>query len=111
MTMVLSYLQAHLEELAQAGLHVISAMPNWIVTAAPLLYSDGGPAASSRPAPKLDLAATGNTPVGWHISFDDSELPFDPNCAKDGVVAVLDSSHHPDRCISGATLPEFRRNC
>jgi len=110
MPMVLSYLQAHLEELAQAGLHVVSAMPNWMVTAAPLLYSDGGPAVSSRPAPKLDLAATGNTPVGWHISFADSGLPFDPNGAEDVVVAVLDTAHHPDRLISAATRPEFRRN-
>lgn len=110
MPMALSYLQAHLEELAQAGLHVVSAMPNWIVTAAPLLYSDGGPAVSPRPAPKLDLAATGNTPVGWHLSFADSGLPFDPNGAEDVVVAVLDTAHHPDRLISAATRPEFRRN-
>src|SRR5260370_7891404 len=103
MTMVLSYLQAHLEELAQAGLHVISAMPNWIVTAAPLLYSDGGPAASSRPAPKLDLAATGNTPVGWHISFPDSGLPFDPNGAKDLLIPVLVSQHLPTRFIRAPT--------
>jgi len=44
MPLALSYLQAHLEELAQAGLNLVSAMPNWLVTAAPQYHSDGGPA-------------------------------------------------------------------
>jgi subtilase family protein len=108
--MAISYLQAHLEELAQAGLHVVSAMPNWLVTAAPLLYSDGGPAAPPRPAPQLDLAAADNLPVGWRISFMDAGLPFDPNDAEDVTVAVLDTAHHPDRLLSAATRPEFKRN-
>src|SRR5690348_11132970 len=47
--MALSYLQGNLEQLAQAGLHVVSAMPNWTVMAAPLLYSNGGPAIPPRP--------------------------------------------------------------
>ena len=38
MPLALSYLQAHLEELAQAGLNVVSAMPNWLVTAATHLH-------------------------------------------------------------------------
>ena len=44
MPLALSYLQAHLEEMAQTGLNVVSAMPNWLVTAAPQYHSDGGPA-------------------------------------------------------------------
>jgi Subtilase family len=108
--MALSYLQAHLEELAQSGLHVVSAMPNWLVAAAPLLYSDGGPAAPPRSAPQLDLAAADNLPVGWHVTFADPGLPFDPNGAEDVIVAVLDTAHYADRVISAATRPEFRRN-
>ncbi|HEX6109186.1 MAG TPA: hypothetical protein VFZ02_07190, partial [Ktedonobacteraceae bacterium] len=69
MPLALSYLQAHLEELAQAGLNLVSAMPNWLVTAAPQYHSDGGPAVPPRPAPQLDLAAADSLPVGWHISF------------------------------------------
>src|SRR5581483_6533250 len=42
--MALSYLQAHLEHLAQKGLYIVSAMPNWLVTAAAPFYGDGGPA-------------------------------------------------------------------
>jgi subtilase family protein len=110
MPMALSYLQAHLEELAQSGLHVVSAMPNWLVAAAPLLYSDGGPAAPPRSAPQLDLAAADNLPVGWHVTFADPGLPFDPNGAEDVIVAVLDTAHYADRVISAAARPEFRRN-
>ena len=50
--MALSHLQGKLEQLVQAGLHVVSAMPNWLVTAAPLLYGEGGPASLPRPAPR-----------------------------------------------------------
>jgi hypothetical protein len=110
MPMALSYLQAHLEELAQAGLHLVSAMPNWLVTTAPLLYSDGGPASPPRPAPNLDLPAPGNPPLGWRVSFVDPGLAFDPNDAEDVIVAVLDTAHHPARLISAASRPEFRRN-
>lgn len=110
MPMALSYLQAHLEELAQSGLHVVSAMPNWLVAAAPLLYSDGGPAAPPRSAPQLDLAAADNLPVGWHVTFADPGLPFDPNGAEDVIVAVLDTAHYADRVIGAAARPEFRRN-
>src|SRR5712692_1881564 len=110
MPMTLSYLQAHLEELAQAGLHVVSAMPNWLVTAAPLFYGDGGPAVPPRSSPKLDLPAAGNAPVGWRVSFVDPGLPFDPRGAADVVVAVLDTAHNPDLLTSAAARPEFRRN-
>lgn len=110
MPMALSHLQAHLEELAQSGLYVVSAMPNWLVAAAPLLYSDGGPAAPPRLAPQLDLAAADNLPIGWHVTFADPGLPFDPNGAEDVIVAVLDTAHYADRVISAAARPEFRRN-
>lgn len=108
--MALSYVQANLEYLAQAGLHVVSAMPNWLVTAAPVYYGEGGPATPPRPAPKLDLPTTGNPPLSWHVSFMDSGLPLDPNGAEEVLVAVLDTAHHPDRLRSAATRPEFRRN-
>lgn len=108
--MALSYLQAHLEQLTQAGLHILSAMPNWLVTAAPLLYSDGGPALPPRPAPRIELAGAGNVPVGWHFSFGDASLLVNQPGAEDVLVAVLDTAHHPDRVRSAATRPEFRRN-
>src|SRR6266700_3667493 len=38
--MTLSYLQRHLEHLMQTGLHLVSAMPNWLVSAAPQYYSE-----------------------------------------------------------------------
>jgi Subtilase family len=110
MPLALSYLQAHLEELVQAGLNVVSAMPNWLVTAAPQLYSDGGPAVPPRPAPQVDLAAADNLPVGWHISFVDPGLPVHPNDAEDVIVAVLDTTQHPDRLISASMRPELKRN-
>ena len=110
MPLALSYLQAHLEELAQAGLNVVSAMPNWLVTVAPQLHCDGGPAVPPRPAPQLDLAAADSLPVGWHISFLDTGLPFDPESAEDVLIAVLDTAQHPDRVINAAMRPEFRRN-
>ncbi|HZR43718.1 MAG TPA: hypothetical protein VFB12_26635, partial [Ktedonobacteraceae bacterium] len=58
--MALSFLQGHLEHLAQVGLHIVSAMPNWLVTAAPLFYGDGGPAIPPRSAPTLDVPSPGN---------------------------------------------------
>lgn len=110
MPMALSYLQAHLEELLQAGLNVVSAMPNWLVTAARQLYSEGGPAVPPRPAPQLDLAAADNLPVGWHISFVDPVMPSHLNDTEDVIVAVLDTAQHPDRLISASTRPELKRN-
>ena len=43
MPLALSYLHVHLEQLAQEGLVIVSAMPNWLVTAAPVFYGYGGP--------------------------------------------------------------------
>lgn len=110
MPMALSYLQAHLEQLAQTGLHLVSAMPNWLVTAAPSFYGDGGPALPPQPAPALDLPTSGNPPLGWHISFVDQGLPLEPNGAEEVMIAVLDTAHHPDRLRSAAARPELRRN-
>ncbi len=110
MPMALSYLQSNLERLAQVGLHLVSAMPNWLVTAAPLLYGEGGPAMPPLPTPMLDQLASGSAPVGWHISFADQGLPFDPNEAEEVTVAVLDTAPHPDCLRGAATRPEFRRN-
>jgi subtilisin family serine protease len=110
MPLALSYLQAHLEELAQSGLNVVSAMPNWLVTVAPQFHSNGGPAVPPRPAPQLDLAAADRQPLGWHISFSDTGLPFDSNDAEDVLVAVLDTAQHRDRLMNAAMRPEFRRN-
>jgi len=108
--MALSHLQAQLERLAQVGLHLLSAMPNWLVTAAPVLYGNGGPALPPRPAPKLDLPAVGDAPVGWYISFVDQGTPLDPNGAPEVLVAVLDTAHHPDDLLRDAYLPEYSRN-
>lgn len=108
--MALTYLQAHLEQLEQAGLRLLSAMPNWLITAAPVLYSRGGPASPPQPAPSVDVPTTGNPPVGWHMSVVDQSVPLDPRGAEEVMVVVLDTAHHPDRLRSAATRPEFRRN-
>lgn len=108
--LALSYLQAHLEQLAQEGLALLSAMPNWLVAAAPVFYSDSGPALPPRPAPSLDQPASENTPVGWHFSFIDQVAPLHPTGTEDVVVAILDTAYHMDRVRSSATRPEFRRN-
>ncbi|HZO72442.1 MAG TPA: S8/S53 family peptidase [Ktedonobacteraceae bacterium] len=108
--MALSYLQGHLEHLAQIGLHLVSAMPNWLVTAAPLCYGEGGPAIPPHPAPVLDVAATGNSLLGWRINVLDRSLPLDSRGAEDVVVAVLDTAQQADRIRSAASRPELRRN-
>lgn len=108
--MTLSYLQAHLEYLAQQGLCLVSAMPNWLVTAAPLLYGEGGPALPPRPAPALDVPAAANALLGWHVKLLEQGIPLDAKGAEDVLVAVLDTAHHPDRIRSAATRPELRRN-
>jgi subtilase family protein len=110
MPLALSHLQAHLDELAQSGLNVVSAMPNWLVTVAPQLHGDGGPALPPSPAPHVDLAAADTVQVGWHISFSDTGLPLDTGGAEDVLVAVLDTAQHPDRVVNAAMRPEFRRN-
>jgi Subtilase family len=107
--MALSYLQGHLEHLAQAGLYVVSAMPNWLVTAAPF-YADGGPALPPHPSPVLPSPAPANALSGWRIRLMDSGIPLDSKGAEDVLVAVLDTSPHPDRLRSAATRPELRRN-
>jgi len=108
--MALSYLQGHLEHLAQAGLHVVSAMPNWLVTAAPFFYADGGPAQPPHPSPALPIPAPANALSGWRIRLMDAGIPLDAKGAEDVLVAVLDTSPHPDRLRSAATRPELRRN-
>src|SRR5579883_1691933 len=80
--MALSYLQGHLEHLAQIGLHLVSAMPNWLVTAAPLCYGEGGPAIPPHPAPVLDVTATGNSLLGWRVNVLDHSFPLDSGALK-----------------------------
>ena len=108
--MALSYLQGHLERLAQVGLHIVSAMPNWLVTAAPLLYATGGPALPPRPSPTLDVPGPGNSLIGWHLRLVEQGLPLDSKGAEDVLVAVLDTAHHPDLIRGAASCPELRRN-
>jgi len=109
--MALSYLQEHLEELAQSGLSLVSAMPNWLVIATPSLYTPGGPALPPKPAPPIELAGIANTmPLGWHLSFVDPGIALaSPNPAP-VTVAILDTALHPDRVRSAALRPELRRN-
>jgi hypothetical protein len=108
--LALSYIQSNLESLAQAGLHIVSAMPNWLVSAAPFLYSSGGPAMPPVPAPELDVpASTGGRP-GWRVLFTDAGLPLHPNGAEDVVVAVLDTAHRSERIRAAVTRPELKRN-
>lgn len=107
----LYYLREHLEELAQSGLHLVSAMPNWLVIAAPSLYNPGGPALPPKPAPPIELAGVANTlPLGWHLSFADAGISLASQDAAPVTVAVLDTAQHPDRVRSAALRPELRRN-
>jgi hypothetical protein len=110
MPLAIAHLQVRLEELAERGLRLVSIMPNWLVTAAPLYYGAGGPALPPRPAPRLDLPTAGEPPLGWHISFVDERLLLDPNGAAGVVVAVLDTAVEAERLLSSAQRPEFRRN-
>jgi hypothetical protein len=108
--LALSYLQAHLEQLAREGLTLLSVMPNWLVAATPAFYSDNGPALPPRPAPSVDQPGSDNAPAGWHFSLLDQVTPLHPTGTEDVVVAVLDTAYHSDRIRSSATRPEFRRN-
>lgn len=108
--MALSYLQGHLEHLAQVGLHVVSAMPNWLVAAAPFFYADGGPALPPRPSPVVPASPPANALSGWRIRLLDAGIVLDSKGAEDVQVVVLDTAPHPDRIRSAAARPELRRN-
>lgn len=108
--MTLSYIQRQLERLAQVGLRILSAMPNWLVTAAPALYGSGGPAVPPRPAPSIDISGSANAFVGWQFSLPDHQSWLDPNGAQDVTVAVLDTAQHADLVYNAANRPELSRN-
>ena len=109
--MALSYIQSHLEQLAQMGLYVLSAMPNWLMTAAPFFYEEGGAAVPPRAAPIPNVPSFANTLPGWHIKLLDQHIPLvDGRGADDVVVAILDTAIHPDRIQSAASRPELRQN-
>ncbi len=108
--LAISYLQGHIERLAQTGLYLVSAMPNWLVGAAPAFYADGGPAAPPRSAPQLSLSAEGDTSGGWHLSFLDSAIPFDPSGAQDVLVAVLDTAPTSNQLYRAASQPELSQH-
>ncbi len=110
MPMAISYLHANLEQLAQEGLAIVSVMPNWLVTAAPVFYGNGGPAQPPRPASLTDHSVDSNVSVGWRMAFVGQTISLDRNGAEDVVVAILDTAQHPDRLRSAATRPELRRN-
>lgn len=111
MPMALSYLQGHLEQLAEGGLHLVSAMPNWLVTAASsVLYGNGGPAFPPHPAPLLDLPTPTNEPIGWRLSFAEQGFSLDPNGAEEVLVAVLDTAQSTDRIWTAASRPAMGRN-
>lgn len=107
--MALSYLQGHLEHLAQVGLHVVSAMPNWLMAAAPY-YVDGGPALPPRPSPAMPASMPINALSGWRVRLLDAGIPLDSKGAEDVQVVVLDTAPHPDRIRSAASRVELRRN-
>jgi subtilisin family serine protease len=108
--MALTYLQRHLDQLAERGLHVVSAMPNWLVMAAPLLYGEGGAAYPPRPAPTLDVPGQSGGLLGWRLHVLEQNLALDVRGGEDVLVAVLDTAQHPDRLRSAALRPEWRRN-
>jgi hypothetical protein len=114
--LALAYIQANLEQLAQGGLHIVSAMPNWLVTAAPASYGGGGPALPPVPAPAVTTLEppgaphTPGAPTGWHLDFAEPGLPLDPKGAEDVLVVVLDTARHPRVLQAAATHPDLRRN-
>ncbi len=108
MPMAVSYILMHLEQLSRAGLHLVSVMPNWLVTAAPLLYGGGGPAMP--PVQTTNSAAAGNRPTRWHISFLESWVQFDPRQAGDVTVAVLDTAYAPGKLLNVARHPAYLSN-
>ena len=112
MPMALAHIQSHLEQLAQSGLHVVSAMPNWLVTAAPSNYGSGGPALPPVPAPDLSVLDPigSGAPTGWHVVCAEPGLPLNPNGAEDVLVAVLDTAQHPNLLQTAATRYDLRRN-
>src|SRR5258708_11729238 len=87
--LALTYLQAPLEQLAQQGLALLSAMPNLLVPPAPLLFRDGGPALPPPPAPALDLPASGDAPLGWHFPFIHHIAQLHPTGPQAGAVAAF----------------------
>jgi subtilisin family serine protease len=89
---------------------VVSAMPNWLMTAAPFYYADGGPALPPRPSPVVPVSPPANALSGWRIRLLDAGIPLDSKGAEDVQVVVLDTAPHPDRIRSAATRPELRRN-
>lgn len=113
MPLALAYIQGYLEQLAQAGLQIVSAMPNWLVTAAPASYGGGGPALPPVPAPGLTTLEPGVSPgvsTGWYLDFAETGLPLDPKGAEDVLVAVLDTARHPRVVQTAATHPDLKRN-
>ena len=110
LTEALSQIQGRLEMLAQVGLQVLSAMPNWLTRAAPLYYTDGGTPLPPRPAPLLDVPASGNSLIAWHTSLLDQGFPLDAKGGEDALVVVLDTALYPDRIRNAATRLELRRN-
>ena len=110
LTEALSQIQGRLEILAQVGLHVLSAMPNWLTRAAPLYYTDGGTPLPPRPAPLPDISASSNSYVSWHTSLLDQSFPLDTEGGENALVVVLDTALYPDRIRNAATRPELRRN-
>ena len=110
LTEALSQIQGRLEALAQVGLQVLSAMPNWLTRAAPLYYTDGGTPLPPRPAPLLDVPASGNSFIGWRTSLLDQGFPLDAKGGEDALVVVLDTAFYPDRIRNAATRLELRRN-
>jgi hypothetical protein len=106
----LSSIHANLGQFAQSGLYIVSAMPNWLMMAAPLLFGEGGPVVPPQPAPSLDVPAPANALVGWHMKFLDRQVTRDLRDAEDVLIVVLDTAQHPDRIRGAATRPELRRN-
>lgn len=111
MPMALSYIQSHLEQLAQVGLWIMSAQPNWLMSAAPVLYGDGGPPIPPRPAPVVELAdPSEDMRTRWHITSQDLDEELAATPGEEVLVAILDTSPNPDRVLSAATRLDFRHN-
>ncbi|WP_170142570.1 S8 family serine peptidase [Thermosporothrix hazakensis] len=108
--MTISYIQSRLDYFSQQGLHIVSAMPHWLVTTATHFYGEGGPAFPPQPTPTLAAPSPNNALAGWRVKLLHQHFPVDTRGAEDVQVAILDTALHPDRILTAASRPELRRN-
>lgn len=108
--LALLYIQSHVEALAQAGLQIVGAMPNWLVTAAaPFYYADGGPAFPAQPVSIPEISSSSSSLLGWHFQVQDT-LPLDSKGAEDVQIVLLDTALPVEEVRHAAAQPYLRQH-